>query len=1426
MIDREYIKLNTSIHTGSNADHLIYDDDGNIQASIEMRLPENIFSAGSGPQKVDKAVMQTSKFRISMEHTPIAQVTLDPELSDETTKATNCQLDVYPYCLLDDNKLMPLDPVTNGNTLSFPHYKDHKVTYKIRVAKFNDQGEVDEYVTLETIDTIANTEEYGVPRTNRFYNLLNSSGVFKETKHMMNMCIQSNHEPYIISGNNVLIHNIGTLEQMLQDAIENAISYASIEDEEIVIVDLADSFKLPDNISPSVDKTNSIYLSELGRDAYFWKWNKDDMESQITNTLKYACKPRVILKEQSLTIEYDSAAFDKIIPILWNTPFVETYDHPEQMTIDVLRKSVWSQPPPKRVYKYGVTNTDDAYNFNLLKDLTCACTNLICNEAMRNTFSFLPWIKVDTKQMEAFKTNNNNTHLWEIEVKRLNISETFTTTELKYLRKGEGDTFLYFQTFGGVVGMDDSSIQTIHYQFEIATDASMDDVSVRRFQEIQMGEITIQRQEGELWGGYTQKSEPVSVHNEQVEERRFSNDTSLGPGTTTLMKNTDKVAKNPSWEDSGDLTSFVKFFWVNDFVPDDYHYENQDVNFFPHHYVMGIPPAGEWRSGAFENRWLPPIPPTNERITTIDENTKLVEWEWDLRRLTKEGSGEHAVYLDPELDHSQFRIRSMYYEFVDSVEELNQKITNVSGQDLTFKIETDTTYSTESQLQYFYYFGSELEVIPTDRVLSTEQCYSLYNDLDGTTLGFPYSCGVVYVYYRDIDPQTQEETGERHHQMVNYGMKVHERSNIVINKEYQPSELYDFNPAPPKSPEHSEELSTDQSLNVGVVTTVGTPVISEFERLDYDTQEVTEKQIHSMTDRFLIGSHWINPCIQDEGDFYDSDVTFVVFPAIPPTHSVTTQEGDRMMHIEGWILDEVRENYITLDTDQTYSNYELVYERERNTPTQTVTTSLNSVPVIPKTLKELYTPNLDMNNGVFYMLDGTTAEVSIGAQEVIDDGDEDEPGPGPDPPEPTPKTFTVQEHVVTRTFRNVIDEEWLGNDDEFVFNGTTYQTTPVHSLWRLQEGVYDRNGQPGNISTEYYVANDADEQDFSTHRESKVFVGNTLSQGAHPDESQYLKNNQETGFTEYDVQTNDRAYQSDDQSLQPGEHYEEEHTPNTTISYEVTDVKQATDYEGQWEGYNIFYVPEFNLESDGVVPGKLVNDYIATYDSWFFVPDVATTNVVTETGPQPNTTKYTKFWKFNTASGTTENLTFLQSTINVTRRKIIEYKVIETTTTITENETSEISTQVSTTVNSSTAKKYSGNVRLSFTWSNLPMVVMSPIASIVLTINGVQVQQEYQPINIVDLDNKNSSLTSSVPIIENYYSLATTLRDLHDELVVVKDSFDDTATYTIANTGGQERVIRLSAHYITKDGSIHQIYIPPNGVFSLQLTFGLTLLIS
>lgn len=133
------------------------------------------------------------------------------------------------------------------------------------------------------------------------------------------------------------------------------------------------------------------------------------------------------------------------------------------------------------------------------------------------------------------------------------------------------------------------------------------------------------------------------------------------------------------------------------------------------------------------------------------------------------------------------------------------------------------------------------------------------------------------------------------------------------------------------------------------------------------------------------------------------------------------------------------------------------------------------------------------------------------------------------------------------------------------------------------------------------------------------------------------------------------------------------------------------------------------------------------------------------------------------------------------------------------------------------ANAYSIGVDQTLTWKNVPSVLLSPISSIVLLLDGVNVNGQVQPINIQQA--QGSSLTTTIPVIENYSSLAANLRDLKDELVISRDAFTNNVLCSIVPSPGMMRDIRLRACYITKKGNLVPIYIPPEGEFSLQLSF-------
>ena len=404
MNDREYIKFNTSIQTGSNAENLIRDSEGNIKAAIELRLPDNLFGGKSSNRKVESVAMQTSKFRLSMENTPIAQLPLDETLTTPSEIISKCQLDVYPFALLDDNQLKPT-PEQVGTTLSFPNYKQHHIRYEVCLADVTNPSNPS-YQTLESYDDCyANTENFMFPKTSRYYNIVEKSGSlgYKGGNHLMNLCVQTNHGNYTVEDNKLYINSIGTIEQMLQDAIENAITFACTRDSCVVKIVLIDVNDITESLSPKPDTTNVISIPSLNiEEACYWKTEIEPIPDSLVCDLLNACKPRVHIDGESLTISYDTAAFNDIVPIIWNTSYVDTYEQPEQMTLDEYRNSVWSQPPPKRKYKYGVVlNEDNTYSYSLLDNLKCLVMNIIGNKSMRDTFSFLPWIPVDITKINV-----------------------------------------------------------------------------------------------------------------------------------------------------------------------------------------------------------------------------------------------------------------------------------------------------------------------------------------------------------------------------------------------------------------------------------------------------------------------------------------------------------------------------------------------------------------------------------------------------------------------------------------------------------------------------------------------------------------------------------------------------------------------------------------------------------------------------------------------------------------------------------------------------------------------------------------------------------------------------------------------------------------------------------------------------------------
>lgn len=122
-----------------------------------------------------------------------------------------------------------------------------------------------------------------------------------------------------------------------------------------------------------------------------------------------------------------------------------------------------------------------------------------------------------------------------------------------------------------------------------------------------------------------------------------------------------------------------------------------------------------------------------------------------------------------------------------------------------------------------------------------------------------------------------------------------------------------------------------------------------------------------------------------------------------------------------------------------------------------------------------------------------------------------------------------------------------------------------------------------------------------------------------------------------------------------------------------------------------------------------------------------------------------------------------------------------------------------------------------YVWDNIPTILISPISSIVILVDGLATTPQILPINIQQ--GQGSSLTTTIPVIENYFPLTTSIRDLHDDLIISREPYSNTALFSLPPNGLAERTLRFRAGYVTKSGELHEIFIPPTGVFILQITF-------
>lgn len=1219
MSEREYVKLNSSIQTASNAGKPIYDEEGNIEAKIEMRLPDNIFANNTqSPRKIDGVSMLTTKFRLSMENTPIAQIPLDMEKTKENSIVSTCQMDVYPYCYLDDNQLAP-DPDALGTTIAFPSYKNHEITYSLCIWEFPVGGEpAPTQVDDPTFTIPMNCGEAVYPKSH-IWDFIMQTDAVSEAEHLMNLCIQSNHEKYMIEGDQLLIKNIGTIEQMLQDALENAVTFASTSFSGNIVIDVVPEGEYPSDLSPAPNPDLKVDL--LGHTYVFWKYRNDISSSQIENNLKFAFKPRVQIGEQSLTISYDSAAFDNIIPIIWNTPYVETYDRPEQMTLDTLMNSVWNQPPPKRQYKYGVKFSDDkTFEYTWLRGLKCAAINLICNKAMRETFSFLPWIPVDGGNFPSFSVT----------------PDTYTS---EYL---ETESRTYDRQNGQALNSATRVVATEQFSGYTITNNGESVSTFEHDAHYEIPDLTPeQRSALYMFYEYQEDDETEGIYNQRV----WTGQPASSFTTTTIARNS--ILGNTTY--STHMST----------IPDD----------------DALYPADTAETQTINIPSTDPAPPT----TTSSGNTTA--------NLKSRQVGEAYEIVGGAAYASGI---------------VNENEPSLSGITWTLRKLSGSLNST---------FESWLNSHP-------ENWYLLF---------VPTWDGMERIVKRE----TISENVERRTHVIMW--PVSSGGTITY-----------------KIPHFDMTASSLANLDISTIN------VANYESYMFCTFPYTDTTTYT-----FIGEH------RNDGN------------------------------------------------------------------------------LIPKTL-----PNFHVDDDKkFYMLDGTTAEVSIGSPELI---------PTSEGSEYKYKVFTRVEEHHEKTPKDTFIYTLPHTSDPIAIldGGGTIENMATYKMqgWRIGPGFYNTSDVVNNIVIfvkiiypnrhvrhvmpiyQFLSENSSDvpsrqalidnnlydidgEEALSVLDRDAIVHGAKISYG-------FGQTIDDLNITQSTTYSNDNLTPGTETSSTP--HVENDTNTSTTRPNRSGFIYIATKHDGvigtvyATELYTKYYSQEdrtvycISVDDDLFTPHytRTFNEPNSVDSSWdrtvtIYAYDLKMTNEL-----QQDLNIISSYNNVNQSTRTgygmflypdTEYPDF--ATVYVDDVQTVHHDRWTDTTVIT---TAEPQAQGV------------GNVRLSFTWNNLPMVVMSPIASIVLTLNGMQLNQEIQPINSTEESAAASSLTTVVPIIENYYSLAQTLRDLHDELVIIKDSYDDQSKYSLAVRSGQERSFTMSAKYITKDGRIHQIYIPPNGVFSVQLTFGIS----
>lgn len=1180
MNDRDYVKVNTSIRTGSNANNLLTDQDGNIQATIELRLPDDLFKQSSGARKLDSVQMQTGKFRLSLENTPIAALPVDENLSGSTLNATPCQLDVYPFSILNGNQILPppLPVDAPYSQTVFPRYKQHVIVYNLYI--LSDSPDIDYDAPLFSITQpiiLGSTNVCPTPKPSdyetaseynnavAFVDFLKQTTIFDDVQHRFNLCLKNNHEYLLRENSTFFVKNIATLEQVLEDALENAVQYASTSYTVTISCITVMTNPKPDFFDqlqppPNESITGSIrFSSEI--DYCFWKYEMAITQRQ--NDLNSSFKPRVTLGGDTLSIAYDTAPFNALIPILWSPGIVDTFDTPLQLTMGELQRRLWPrQPPPVKKFKYSCNESDEGKSYTMgITNAAGAVMNIIANREMRDTFSFLPWIEFNITALTRNYYTQLLKDLKETEihderadyyvVRSAKVGGTYQPVipyEFEFLgspaKKNMASANYVFYTLDGKDPMDENN------RFQQNTSFVGDDwdppVMQRNLPKYRTSENVLPVLPEEKIVTCSSGHDSAVVSGEEI----------VSPPVETYITG---EAPATEWESYLGLTS-------------EYLYKTDNG------WEWGYHPGGStlW-GGPHYKQQIPPFAPDNVEVVnttiTIEGVATAVQqytWWWyfpatDEPLMIRFGAGGAA--------DTWIMKRNL------------PSLTKIT----TSRVKETTTFTEDEALKIFY---------PNMSLSNDQTFYVLDGTTVETTITGPDPVGESVTYTKTTETTTTSTKTDSHLYQT-YGV--------------------------------AHQLLVDDTATVVPYFGYHMSTLADMGRIMFEWYRATGG---------TASTSWIDP-----------DAPGIENAAL---------------------------------------KYTMVYHKQIN---------------------------------------GTLAEVRYYLN---------------------PTTY------ITYTYSN-------GRPPSFTITGAAPQAA---SLTTSYEPFFNED-----------IPNDPSETVITTEQSETNIPA---EQYYHP------------------------PYEHDtERSTEPKVENQLTTLPIATLvkGYSRRELNSDLVWGDSHQAPSGMHYDDINFPP---APGEIEELEIPSIFKYF---------------PTPQATQY--YRTIETTDAADNNITESWGLFDVTLPETAYYLVgprvdVGILTKKTYTLTSVIDKTTSYTIDS----KNQGNIHITYIWPNLPMVVLSPIQSIVLTLQGIRVNQEYQPINITEKDG--SSLTATFPIVENFYSLANTLRDLHDELVVVKDDFDSTATYTLDIQSGQERTLRLSAYYITKDGTLHQIYIPPNGVFSLQLIFGLS----